>query len=180
MLHPLRRRATTRRLARQALPRAVLFVCHGNICRSPYAAAVARRLLPAGVTVESAGFMGPGCPSPPEAVAVAGERGIDLTQHRSQLITAEHLRDWDVVVVMDAEQRRRLAATRLGLSKRLVLLGDLDPDPITQRGVPDPVDQPIEAFRSTYDRIERCVRAFASLWDEGGGGDAQSQSSDLG
>lgn len=174
VLHPWRRQATTRLLARQPLPRAVLFVCHGNICRSPYAAAVARRLLRAGSAVESAGFIGPGRSSPPEAVAVAAERGTDLTPHRSQLVTAEHLLNSDVVVVMDQEQRRRVLAMRPALADRVVLLGDLDPEPITGRAVPDPVDQPIDAFRSSYDRVDRCVRVLAALWREGSAGDAQS------
>jgi protein-tyrosine-phosphatase len=174
LLHPWRRRAASRTLARQARPRMVLFVCHGNICRSPYAAAVARRLLPAGVAVESAGFFGPGRPSPAEALAAAAERGIDLSRHRSQLITPEQQRRSDVVVVMDAEQQRRLAATQPGLSNLLMVLGDLDPEAITRRAVADPVDQPVDAFRSSYDRIERCVRVFAALWPEGSGRDAQS------
>ena len=75
LLHPWRYHAALRRLRRTPPLRSVLFICHGNICRSPYAAAAARRLLPESVAVESAGFIGPDRPSPPEAVAVAAERG---------------------------------------------------------------------------------------------------------
>jgi len=150
----------------------VLFVCHGNICRSPYAAGVARKLLPAGVAVESAGFIGPDRPSPPEAIAVAGERGLDLAPHRSQLITADHLRNSDVVIVMDSRQRHRLVSLQRALSARVVLLGDLDPDAITRRTVLDPVEQPAEVFRLCYDRIDRCVRALATLWRTAGDDDA--------
>jgi protein-tyrosine-phosphatase len=174
ILHSVRRGAATRLLARQPLPRSVLFVCHGNICRSPYAAAVARRLFPTAVAVESAGFIGPGRPSPPEAVAVAAERGMDLSPHRSQLVTAEHLSRADTIVVMDPEQRRQVIAMRAALPDRVVLLGDLDPEPIKTRSVSDPVDQPIDAFRSSYGRIERCIRVFAALWREGSPGEAQS------
>jgi protein-tyrosine phosphatase len=134
---------------------------------------VARRLFASGIVVESAGFIGPGRPAPAEAVAVAAERGIDLTPHRSQLIMADHLQNADVVVVMNLEQRRRLVALQQALAARVVLLGDLDPQSITQRTVPDPVDQPAEAFRSCYDRIDRCVGLLAAPWRECGDDDVQ-------
>jgi protein-tyrosine phosphatase len=179
LLHPWRRRSALHRLGRAPLPRTALFVCHGNICRSPYAAAVARRLLPAGVAVESAGFIGPDRPSPPEAIAVAGERGLDLTPHRSQVIEMEHVREVDLVVVMDSEQRHRLVSSRPELGSRVVLLGDLDPEPITRRTVLDPVEQPAEVFRTCYDRIDRCVGALATLWRTPGADDAQGQGGKL-
>ena len=131
LLHPWRRRSALQRLAQLPRQSTVLFVCHGNICRSPYAAEVARKLLPATVTVESAGFIGPDRPSPPEAVAVAAERGIDLSPHRSQVIELEHVREVDLVLVMDSRQRHRLVSSMPELDGRVVLLGDLDPEPIT-------------------------------------------------
>ena len=173
VLHGRRRRAAPRRLRRLPSPKSVLFICLGNICRSPYAAAMARRLLPAGVKVESAGFIGPGRPSPAEAVAAAGERGVDLAAHRSQSVTPEILRSTDLVVVMDRAQRDRIASAWPALSGRTVLLGDLDPEPIARRAIPDPVEQPLEAFRACYARVERCTRALCSLWDERGAGEPQ-------
>jgi len=179
LLHPARRRAAGRALARVGPPQRVLFVCHGNICRSPYAAAVARRLLPPAVAVESAGLIGPDRPSPPEAVAVAAERGIDLGPHRSQLIDFEHVREVDLVVVMDTRQRHRLLRARHELRGRVVLLGDLDPEPVATRAVPDPVEQPAEVFRACYDRIDRCIGALAASWRTAGGEDAQEQGGKL-
>ncbi len=165
MLHGWRFRSTTRRLAARGRPKSLLFICHGNICRSPYAAASARRHLPPESHVESAGFIGPGRPAPPAAVAAAAEQKIDLTPHRSQLVTAELLQAADLVVVMDAAQRDRLALGRPAIASRLVVLGDLDPAPITRRGIPDPVDQPVDVFRSCYARIERCTTVLCGLWD---------------
>ena len=159
--------------------RRVLVVCHGNICRSPYAAALARRLLPPTVAVESAGFIGPDRPSPPEAVEVAAERGIDLGEHRSQLIDFEHVREVDLVIVMDTVQRRRLLSARPELRGRVVLLGDLDPGPVAARTVPDPVEQPAEVFRACYDRIDRCVGALAALCHAPGGENAQGEGGKL-
>ena len=70
----------------------------------PAGDAATRRLLSATVAVESAGLIGPNRPSPSEAVAVASERGIDLSPHRSQLIELKHIRDVDLVVVIDSRQ----------------------------------------------------------------------------
>lgn len=169
VLHPWRRRLARRRLARLAPPASVLFVCQGNACRSPFAAAVARHLLPADTDVDSAGFMMPRRRSPSEAIAAAAERGLDLSAHRSQLATTLQLRNAEVVVVMDVEQRRRVLGMQPGIGRRVVILGDLDPEPIADRAVPDPVNQALDAFRSAYARIERCVEALVGLWHQGPG-----------
>jgi protein-tyrosine-phosphatase len=59
---------------------------------------------------------------------------------------------------MDPGQRRRVC-DRVGRSEHDVLvLGDLDPEPVASRTVRDPVNQPLAAFEDSYARIERCVR----------------------
>jgi protein-tyrosine-phosphatase len=166
LLHGRRRRSAARRVAARGRPATLLFICHGNICRSPYAEASARRRLGAATRVESAGFIGPDRASPAEAVAAASEVGIDLTAHRSRVLTPEMLRAAGLVVVMDAGQRERLLLGRWALADRIVVLGDFDPEPIERRAIPDPVEKPVEAFRSCYARIERCVALLCGLWDE--------------
>lgn len=162
VLHPARRAAATRSL-KAAPVRSVLVVCHGNICRSPYAAAVLRRELgELPIAVASGGFFGPGRPPPAEAIAAARARGIDLVAHRSALVSTEDVAHADVVVVMDRHQRGALIRSFGARPSRTILLGDLDPQPIRRRAVRDPVDQPVEVFDSVYDRIDRCVRGLAS------------------
>ena len=66
MLHRSRRRAALALLAARPRPANILVLCNGNIFRSPFAAAVLRRTVgSSGIRVESAGFIGPGRPSPP-------------------------------------------------------------------------------------------------------------------
>ncbi|MFW6079665.1 MAG: hypothetical protein ACODAE_08595 [Gemmatimonadota bacterium] len=160
-LHPLRRRLRMRRLAALGPPRSVLFVCQGNICRSPYAAGAFLRALPDGwrtrVAVSSAGFVGPGRGSPTTALRVASRRGVDLTAHRSRLVSARAVERTDLVVVMDTEQRRRILRRCRIDSDRVLVLGDLDPQPITRRAIRDPLDQEEAAFEASYARIDRCV-----------------------
>lgn len=160
LAHPWRRHRVTQRLRRLGRLRSVLFVCHGNICRSPYAAESFKQRLPASfrahVLVSSAGFIGPGRPAPAEALAVGRRRDIDLSAHVSQLIPAETLTSYDLVVVMEPRQATDLA-TAYPNCGTVIVLGDLDPQPIGRRAVADPFGQPEPAFAESYTRIDRCL-----------------------
>ena len=158
MLHPLRRSAARRRLTRRPLPRSVLVVCHGNICRSPYAAALLRRTLPPVVQVASAGFVGSGRPCPQAAVDAAKVCGLDLSGHRSQLLTPRDVANADLIVVMDAAQRSALHVLFGRDRGDVLVLGDLDPQPIDTREIEDPMDRSRAVFERSYSRIARCVR----------------------
>ena len=139
-------------------------MCHGNICRSPYAEhALLREMAAArrdGWTAASAGFVQPGRPSPVEARTVAARRGLDLEAHRSRLLTRELVAACDLVYVMSAAQRRSLLDLYGGEPARVWILGDLDPNTIARRTIRDPNEQPEEVFEEVYDRIDRCLRAF--------------------
>ena len=169
LVHPLWRRVA-RTALRGRTPRSMLVVCYGNICRSPMAAALFRRALAGtGIEIGSAGFIGPGRGSPPEAVAVAAGAGVDLSGHRSRLLTPDLVRWADLIVVMDAAQQRRVVE-RFGRSWRdVIVLGDLDPAPIDGRTIRDPVNQTADVFEQCYARIERCVREFTRLLRNAGG-----------
>lgn len=157
VLHPLRRRRALARLRRRPKVASVLVVCHGNICRSPFAAALLARMLPR-LRIESAGFVGPGRPAPPEAITEAARYGVDLSAHRSQLITADRVRTAELIVVMDVAQRREIRDRFGRAESHLLLLGDLDPLSIDARTIRDPVNQPPAVFEASYARIERCAR----------------------
>jgi len=105
----------------------------------------------------SAGFVGPNRPCPPEAMTAAARRGVDLSAHRSQLLTADIVCAADLIVVMDPTQGR-VVCQRFGrLPRDILVLGDLDPCRIATRAIRDPVDQSVEVFEESYRRIERCV-----------------------
>lgn len=161
LLHAGRRRRARARLARAHVD-SVLFVCHGNICRSPFAEHAARGRLGDVIRVTSAGFIGPGRTSPSEAVTAARAFGVDLTAHRSTMLTAAAARAAGLVVVMTASQAR--AVRRLGVpATQVLVLGDLDPKPIDLRAIPDPIEQPPAVFDACFRRADRCVAELTAL-----------------
>lgn len=165
-LHAFRRARARRRVGRLAPVRSVLMVCHGNICRSPFAAAVlasAARAEPGNITVRSAGFVGPHRQPPEAALRAAQRRHLDLSQHTSTLVSRESVLEADVVCVMEAAQASLLKA-RFGLRDiNILVLGDLDPLPVRRRTIVDPWGSGDDVFEASYDRIERCVREFVQL-----------------
>lgn len=167
VLHPLRRWSACETLRRRPRPQSVLAVCHGNICRSPVAAALLVRVLGPAVRVQSAGFIGADRPAPVEARVAAARRGVDLSAHRSRPITADLVRDADLILVMDPIQQR-MVCERFGRRPRdVMVLGDLDPARVESRTIRDPINQPGEVFDQSYERIERCVDALASVLTAG-------------
>jgi protein-tyrosine phosphatase len=161
MLHGWRRRRILKMLRFRPRPAALLVVCHGNRCRSPFAAALLARALP-GVRVESAGFVGFNRPVPHEPLAAAARLGVDLSAHRSQLVTPALARASDLIIVMDADQRQALRERFGRLPHEVLILGDLDPHPVGSRAIPDPVQQSSDVCESVYRRIERCVVALTA------------------
>ncbi|HXL35350.1 MAG TPA: hypothetical protein VN953_10530 [Gemmatimonadales bacterium] len=163
LLHPMRRRKALEKLRERTRPATVLVVCHGNICRSPFAAALLGRELAAfGIDVQSAGFIGFNRPSPAEAIAAAVRHNVDLTAHRSRLLTTSVVRAADLIVVVDQAQRR-LLCERFGRSPGdVVVLGDFDPEPVESRTIRDPVNEDLEVFAEVYERIARCGHYFAT------------------
>lgn len=164
VLHPWRRERALESLRTLQPIESLIFVCQGNICRSPFAAEVFVQLLPEHLRphyrVSSAGLWG-GQESPPEeAIRVGFTRGIDLTGHRSRLLSRADLKPVDLVVVMSSAQRREVVK-KFGWSADAVLvLGDLDPERIETRTITDPWSHSEAVFEASYARIYRTVEVL--------------------
>jgi protein-tyrosine phosphatase len=95
----------------------VLFVCLGNICRSPLAEAAFRReaeRLGLELDVDSAGTgdWHVGRPPDPRAVAVADQNGINISGFRARQVTPADFYRFDQIVALDAENLRNLERLR--------------------------------------------------------------------
>lgn len=93
----------------------VLFVCLGNICRSPLAEAALKAeagRLGLDVEVDSAGTgdWHLGHPPDPRAAAVAERNGVDISHLRARQVTAEDFRRFDHIVALDAQNLANLRA----------------------------------------------------------------------
>ena len=145
----------------------VLFVCTGNICRSPTAAGVletlaGRRGLAARIEAASAGTHGYhlGEPADPRAVAAALRRGVDLSSHRARRVARRDLDRFDLLVAMARshdDQLRRLA--RDGEEAKLRLFMDYAPE-YGFRDVPDPYYGAPRDFERVLDIVERGAGAI--------------------
>lgn len=161
LLHNQRRRQALARIRQTDGVRTAVFICHGNINRSAYAAAAFERALASvghdNVVVTSAGFIGGGRAASELAQRVARRRGVNLSGHTSRLIEAEELRSCDLIVVMSTKQRDAIHHLTSRHAPLILVLGDLDPHPIRRRTVQDPYGHPEEVFVQVFDRIDRCI-----------------------
>ena len=118
-----RHRALLQRLAVSGGPRKIVFLCYGNICRSPLAAALAGQRL-RGMDIESAGFHQQEGRSCPEKIQRIGNLfGVDLSGHRSRRVTHELLTSADLVIAMDKENLNCVRREFPEIVERTTLLG---------------------------------------------------------
>ncbi len=151
---------------------AICFVCHGNICRSPTAEGVMRRLVDDGgfvdaITIESAGVSAEhaGEAADPRSRAAAKRRGYAL-DGRARRFEARDFARFDLVVALDADNARRLRAIANDHAARakIRLLREYDRDEPGTHDVPDPWYGGAAGFEEVLDLCERaCAGLLATL-----------------
>lgn len=149
----------------------VLFVCLGNICRSPlgegiFAALAKERGLADRFHVDSAGTAGYHSGEPPDSrsTAVAAAHGVHLAGYARQ-VTPRDMERFDVIVAMDRSNRRslqrlrqRYGRGRSGLAE-IVMMRDYDPE-ARDGDVPDPYYGGPDGFERVYRILERACRGL--------------------
>ena len=145
----------------------ILFVCMGNICRSPTAEGVFKQLvngegLAGSIESDSAGTHDYHIGSPPDSrsQAAAAQRGYDLSPLRARQITVQDFADFDYVLAMDEANRialRKLCPTQY--RERIKLLLDFSPEAV-RREVPDPYYGGAKGFEDVLDLVESAARGL--------------------
>jgi len=145
----------------------ILFVCLGNICRSPVAEAVFAHVAgQAGhgdrFELDSAatGSWHEGNPPDPRAVAAAAARGIDLSDLRARQVCQQDFVKFDLILAMDAANHATLMALApQHTAEKIQLFLDDTPDN-PQREVPDPYYGGEDGFEDLLDLVEEGSRAL--------------------
>jgi protein-tyrosine-phosphatase len=143
----------------------ILFVCHGNIIRSPMAEALFRRAAaerqPA-FTVRSAGTRAvAGRPADPRAVTEAAGFDVSLASHRAQPLSKELVAEADIIAVMDLLNEAELLTGYPGASSKVVLLGAFDEvSTLSATVIPDPYMEDAAQVRRCYVRLADSTRRF--------------------
>ncbi len=149
--------------------KSVLFVCYGNICRSPVAEGIFRMLVAeAGLSdrfsCDSAGTASFHIGQLPDRRSRenALEYGLVLTHH-ARRFTGDDLAQFDYFVAMDeknleAIEKLNYRATGIYATDTIFLLREFDPDVSDQPSVPDPYYEGPEVFEDVYQICLRCCR----------------------
>ena len=144
----------------------IVFVCLGNICRSPTAHGVMEKLvadagLAAAITIDSAGTGAYhlGELPDPRSRTHAAKRGYELA-HRARQFTKSDVAAFDLVVAMDRNNLRHLQLLAGAATDKVVLLRSFDPTAPPGAEVPDPWYGEADGFEEVLDQ---CERACAGL-----------------
>lgn len=126
----------------------IIFVCTGNTCRSPMAAAFANSLLKNEYEAESFGLSAAvGERASANAVAVMREVGIDISNHKARQLAISDIEKADVIVTLGRSHYDLLSQIN-GISHKLRILGN---------GIRDPFMQSIDVYRACRDEIRKSV-----------------------
>lgn len=145
--------------------RSLLFICLGNICRSPFAGLLARCRLDAlgrsDVISLSAGIRTTQAKrSPREACAAAAVYGLELESHQPLQLSESMMNDADMVIVMEVGQLTQLRASYPKHHGRIFLLSLLDAQAAgayERDNIEDPFGRPRPEFDHCYKRIDRAL-----------------------
>jgi len=150
--------------------RSFVFVCFGNIMRSPVAELMLKRALAEhgqeGIAVSSAGMhASPGQEAHPRAQVAAWDLELPLDNHRSQLLTAEMVAQADVLFAMDFQNQAELLAQFPEARKKIFMLSTYGEGSQRYREIADPYFGDQDEARRCFAVLETCVNNLVkSLW----------------
>lgn len=146
--------------------RSFVFVCFGNIMRSPMCAALMKRELSQHIgrfSVISAGLhASPGRTAHPWSIAAARELGIFLDEHRAQLLTAEMVERADAIFAMDYQNQVELLACYPTAKGKIFMLSAYAEESYRGIEIPDPYYGDAEQTLRCYRVLQTCIHNVAA------------------
>ena len=137
----------------------ILFVCKGNICRSPFAQYYAQKIFPESMTILSSGYYSEtGRKCPIKAIKAAKEYGVKLEKHRSTLITKELIQDAQIIYIFDEENKQTLDTLFPNAKNKIYLLGTIIENIPTI--ISDPYCKKYSQYKRTYQLISQSIECI--------------------
>jgi len=142
----------------------VLMLCIGNICRSPVAEGILKKMSEQhqlGLTVSSAGVHAMvDDPAQPFSIEVAHAHGIDITAHHARQLTAEIIHAHDLILVTDEPVRKIAMQQHPFATGKIKKLGHF-----RNHEIVDPYRKPKENFEAMYVEIDACLHDWLQkIW----------------
>ncbi|HWP47678.1 MAG TPA: low molecular weight protein arginine phosphatase [Candidatus Limnocylindrales bacterium] len=137
----------------------ILFVCTGNICRSPMAEGLLKKkLIEEGITnvrVISAGTWAyPNTTSTPEAIQAALEKGVDISGHRARPLSREIIQEASLILTMNEDHKWEVVRLVPEALEKTFVLTEFSNNTLKKGGVQDPYGGLLEDYRRCLWEIE--------------------------
>jgi glycine hydroxymethyltransferase len=148
----------------------ILFVCTGNVCRSPMAEGMLEQLLKGRSDVQamSAGLGAlDGLPPSEAAVEAMAEIGVDISHYRSQSLRAHLVDQADFIFAMTRQQLDTIQTLFPAAAEKAFLLREFEETrPGESKDIFDPIGQPIDVYRQTRDQIRQALPGILEFIDQ--------------
>jgi glycine hydroxymethyltransferase len=148
----------------------ILFICTGNVCRSPMADGLLQHMLRGrnDVQVVSAGLGAPdGSTATQAAIEVMAELGIDISSHASQPLNGDLVRQADFIFTMTRQQQDTIQALYPAAAEKTFLVREFEESGAAEnKDIADPIGQSIEVYRRTRDQIRDALPSLIVFIDQ--------------